>query len=127
MTIATNLVLSLSVATLGFQTTLLLNDQFMPIGWHRCIFSFSLLMAGLSVALGVYLVINRLRSFRATATAARKRECNFSEDEIEPDRQLYRRLDDRTWILFWFQVVTFGAGSLFTFISVLVLKWDKLF
>lgn len=118
LTYAVNLILGLSVATLAFQVTLLLNKDFVPSSWQKCSFSISLLLLLVSVALGLWCVINRLKDFRATTKVARKRENGASETELEPLRNVYRELDKKTWGIFWWQVGTFGAGVLLTVISV---------
>ena len=118
LTYAINLILGFSVATLGFQVTLLLSKKFAPVAWQKCAFGLSLVLLSASVALGVWVVINRLRAFRATTKAARKRDEGANEDAIEPYRILYRKLDARTWYLFWWQIGTFGFGMFFTVFSV---------
>jgi hypothetical protein len=74
LTYCINLILGMAVATLGFQIALLLNDKFNPIAWQNCAFSVSMLLLILSVALGIWCVVNRLRDFRATTKAARMQE-----------------------------------------------------
>lgn len=119
LTYAVNLILGFSVATLGFQVVLLLSDKFAPVAWQKCAFGLSLVLLFASVAFGVWVVINRLRDFRATTKAARKREEGANEDAIEPYRVLYRKLGARTWCLFWWQIGTFGFGMFFTVLSIL--------
>src|SRR5437879_3380280 len=80
LTYAVNLILTFSVATLGFQATLLLGDQFKPVSWQKCIFSLSLVLLLSSIGLGIWCVINRLRDFRATMKTARLREDGATED-----------------------------------------------
>lgn len=118
LTYAVNLILGLSVATLAFQVTLLLNDDFTPLSWQKCGFSVSLFLLLASVALGLWCVINRLRDFRATTEVARKRENGSTESELEPLRSRYRQLGRMTVGIFWWQVGTFGLGVLLTVISV---------
>ena len=118
LTYSVNLILGLSVGALGFQLTVLLNDKFIPIAWQKCAFSISMFLLLLSVALGILCVINRLRDFRATSKAARMRENKKPNEDIQPYRDLYKKLGKRTWILFWWQVGTFGVGIFFTILSV---------
>jgi hypothetical protein len=127
LTYAANLILGLSIAALGFQITLLLPDRFRPSACQKYAFLLSMLLLALSIIFGLWLVINRLRDFRATETAARMREEGESGVKIEPYRVLYRRLGAITWRLFWWQVSTFGAGLFFTVLSVLLSSWNKLF
>ena len=126
LTYAINLILVFSVTTLGFQVTLLLNEKFMPFSWQKCVFFLSLILLLVSVTLGILVVINRLRDFRATTKAARKREERACEEEIEPYRVLYRKLGEKTWCLFWWQVGTFSFGALCTVLSVLASASHKL-
>lgn len=109
-TYAVNLVLGLSTAALAFQVSTLLNQGFNPVSWHKCVFLLSLIALLASSGLGIWCVINRLRSFRATARVARMREQGKSEIEMEPERTLYRKLDEKTWWLFWWQIGMFGVG-----------------
>jgi len=119
LTYAINLILAFSVATLGFQITLLLNKEFTPFSWQKCVFFLSLILLSISVVLGIWVVINRLRDFRVTTKAAQKREEGARKEEIEPYRVIYRKLGEKTWYLFWWQVGTFGFGVLCTVLSVL--------
>lgn len=118
LTYAVNLILGFSVATLAFQVTLLLNAAFVPESWQKCSFTLSLVLLLVSVGLGLWCVINRLRDFRITTKVARKREKGALESELEPLRDVYRALGRQTWGIFWWQVGTFSLGVLLTVISV---------
>ena len=110
LTYSVNLILGFAVAALGFEVALLLNQQFSPIGWQKCAFFLSIVILLLSSGLGIWCVINRLRAFRATMKVARMREQKEPDESTQPYRDLYRRLDKRTWILFRWQIGTFGLG-----------------
>lgn len=118
LTYSVNLILGLAVAALGFQVALLLNEQFHPSGWQKCAFGASMFTLLLSIGLGIWCVINRLRDFRATTRAARLREKGRPDDEIQPYRDLYEKLSEKTWGLFWWQIGTFGVGTVFTVLAV---------
>jgi hypothetical protein len=126
LTYAINLILSFSVAALGFQVSLLLGKEFTPVAWQKCAFSFSLLLLLASTGIGIWCVINRLRDFRATERAALMREHGSSNDEIEPYRKLYDKLGRRTWCLFWWQIGTFGFGILLAVLTVAASVGTKL-
>ena len=126
LTYSVNLILGLAVGVLGFQVALLLNDKFNPIAWQKCAFSISMFLLVLSVALGIWCVINRLRDFRATAKAARMREDGKPNEDTQPYRDLYKKLGKRTWVLFWWQVGTFGVGIFFTILGVWASMSQKL-
>src|SRR5262245_44263863 len=126
LTYSVNLFLGLGVATLGFQVTLLLNEKFHPVGWQKYAFSTSMLTLVLSIGLGIWCVINRLRDFRATQKTARLREDGRSEEDLQPYRDLSEKLGSRTWRLFWWQIGTFGAGILLTVLALFMILSQKL-
>ncbi len=108
---ALNVILSLSVATLGFEMSILLSKEFEKFRWQNCLF-ISVAFLILSVALGIFCTINRLRDFRITTDIARKRENDMSDPKLTPLRKLSCTLGKRTWVLFWSQIMTFGIGVL---------------
>lgn len=119
LTYAINLLLTFAVATLGFQVALLTGDKFsLAASWQKCLFSLPILFLGASIIFGLAVVVNRLRSFRATMRAARARE-NGDTEAHTTNRTLYKILDPRTWWLFWWQAGTFAAGIVLTVASLL--------
>lgn len=126
LTYAVNLVLGLAVAALGFQAALLLNKDFSPAGWQKCAYAAAMFLLTMSIVLGVLVVVNRLRDFRATKDAARLREEGAANSLIEPHRFLYRKLGRRTWGLFWWQVATFAIGVVLTAVALLGVAGHKL-
>lgn len=126
LTYAANLVLTLAVATLGFQTSLLFNDKFCPVTWQKCLFALSLAAMVMSIAVGLGLVLNRLLDFRETKEAAKLREDGAADSDIEPHRVLYRKYGQRTWTLFWWQLGLFGGGILLAVAAVASVTWHKL-
>lgn len=126
LTYAINLVLGFSVAALAFQVTTLLNEKFNPVSWQKCAFSLSLLILLASVGLGIWCVINRLRDFRATTKVARMREEGKSDEEMQPHRALYKKLGEKTWGLFWWQIGTFGVGVLLFVLGIAASVSEKL-
>ncbi len=119
LTYSINLLLTFAVATLAYQVTLLGGEKFfLAASWQKCLFSSSLLFLGASILFGIYVVVNRLRSFRATMQAAWAREKGNTEI-LATNRALYKVLDSHTWWLFWWQAGTFTAGIVLTVISVL--------
>jgi hypothetical protein len=118
LTYCGNLILGMTVAALGFQVSLLLNDKFTPIAWQKCAFSVSMFLLILSIAVGIWCIINRLRDFRATTKAARMREEGKPPEDIQPFRDLYKNLGKKTWCLFWWQIGTFAIGIILTILGV---------
>ncbi len=126
LTYAVNLVLTFSVAVLGFQVTTLLNEKFVPVSWQKCAFSLSLFLLVVSVGLGIWCVVNRLRDFRATTKVARMREDKKTDEEMQPYRDLYTRLGKETWALFFWQIGTFGVGTLLLVLGITASLSEKL-
>ena len=122
---ANNLILGLTVAALGFQVTLLLNTD-VDFNAPSEVFAFwalvlSMLMLLLSVGIGIWLVINRLRSFRASMQVARAMEQAADGPDTERLRKISNRLDARSWRLIWAQIGAFGLGVFLAVIGVVML------
>ncbi|AOE48767.1 hypothetical protein [Kangiella sediminilitoris] len=115
---ALNLIVGLAVAAIGFELSLMLKDNFQSSGWQNCLFSISLFSLIISVALGLFCIVNRLRDFRITAKVARKREDGASELELQPLRIIANTLGERAWLLFWWVISSFGIGLLLLCISI---------
>lgn len=115
---ALNLILGLSVAALGYELSFLLDEEFKRVGWQNCLFVISLLFFLLSVAVGLWCVVNRLKDFRATAETAYNREDGASDLKLLPLRTLTCTLGKRTWLLFRWQIATFGIGVLLLVFAV---------
>jgi len=113
-----NLILTFTVAAIGFEVTLLLSKDFSPTSWQSCLFSISIISLLASGALGIWCTVNRLRDFRATAKIANLKRKNKEEDKIRVLQTLTNRLGKKTWGIFWFQVGAFAAGILLLVISV---------
>src|SRR5436190_1965344 len=101
LTTAINIVLGFAGAALAFGANLLVKETFALSGCPRWLFLGSLAVLLTSMGLGCWCTVNRLRDFRATTEAARKRELGASEAELKPLRDLYERLGKSTWTIFW--------------------------
>ena len=121
-----NLILSFTVAAIGFGVSLLLNDSFQPTSWQSCIFSISMLLLLASGAFGIWCTINRLRDFRATAKITNLKRKEGNEEELTELQTLTKKLGKKTWGIFWAQIGAFAAGILLLVISVLFSVGNKL-
>lgn len=121
---AVSVVLALAVAAIGFDVTLLMNKEFVPASWQKFVFAAAVLALLVSVALGIWCIINRLRDFRLTMWAARDRE----NDPVgaATSRALANGLGKKTWALFWGQICTFGLGVVLTVAVVTGVHGHKL-
>ncbi len=121
-----NLILTFSVAALGFAVTLLINEKFNPVSWQRCIFNISLVLLLDSGAFGIWCTINRLRDFRATTKITKLRDKDGKDSEVQKLRSLTNRLGSKTWGIFWCQISTFSAGIFLLVVSVAFSVGNKL-
>ncbi len=115
---AINLILTFSVAALGFVVSLLLNEKFNPVSWQSCVFFLSLILLLASGAFGIWCTINRLRDFRATTKITKLRDKKGKESEVQNLRSLTKDLGNKTWGIFWWQIGTFSAGIFLLVLSV---------
>lgn len=126
MTYAINVILGFSVAALGFQVSLLLNEKFLPISWQKCGFTMAIALTSISIVLGVLIVINRLLDFRESMHIARERNIESHDDSLEYLRNINRNRGKITWCLFWWQIGTFTVGILLTALIIVVNSFHKL-
>ena len=132
---AVNLCLTFSTAGLGFSLSLLTNDASNPTGDGKFFFDASLLSLVISIACGIYCVINRLADFRKTRGIARSREEmeseNTPEDEINnalaAQREESKKKGKLTWTFLRIQLVAFGVGMVCLSIAFAIIYSAKLF
>ena len=120
---AINLVLGLSVAALGFEVSLLLNNSFdFGLRWERLALLLSIILLSISSLCGTVAVVTRLLDFRATAQTTR------SADRIEKGRYRVRAdvLGRFTWCFFSMQVGSFGIGIALAGLRFAALAINKL-
>jgi hypothetical protein len=117
---AVNLILGLAVATLGFSLNLLSSStKFAPIDFAKFCFTYSLFITVTSIILGIWCVITRLEDFRIKKDVARAEE-KESPPELTDLRGKMNNLGKRTWILFRWQLRTFGLAVSLLSLSFLV-------
>lgn len=117
LTYSINLFLGLSVASLGFQITTLLNRDSDFSCWQKYSAWISLLALLISVKLGILCVLTRLLDFRNTAQIAKNKEGDENQTEIALLRKRTTTLGRLTWIIFALQIGSFGLGVAFVVLS----------
>ena len=115
-----NLILTFSVAALGFGVSLLLSDNFKPTTCQAYVYFSSLFLLVVSGAFGIWCTINRLRDFRATAKICNLKRKDENNSELPGLRDLTNKLGNKTWGIFWWQIGTFSAGILILVLSVAI-------
>lgn len=113
-----NLILTFSVAALGFGVSLSLSDNFKPTPCQAYAFFTSLIILLISGAFGIWCTINRLRDFRATQKITNLKCEDSNHSELPELRALTKKLGNRTWGIFLFQIGTFSTGILILVLSV---------
>ena len=115
--IAINLLLSLCLATIGFTISKLLDKDFIFLNhFTRKIIllgSFNIL---LTILLVLFLIYNRLHSFKKTTQIARKRETN-NLSNIDILREKVKKADKLTWLFFNISLVSFALGEILVFVG----------
>ncbi len=123
---ANNLLLTFAVATIGVEFKFLIDLKAPLACWSLFGFAASILLLGVSFALGLSVVINRLRDFRETAHAARAREDGDSIKNAMHS-EAAKKLGDKTWCRFTAQIWTFGIGLLAGVITLAVLVLNRVY
>lgn len=117
---AINLLLSLSLAAIGFVIAKILDEDFEFSNY----FNLSIILIGISILLIsvislLCLIYNRLNSIRTTAKIARKRETRQLEG-INILRNRVNMRDKCTWILWKLSIFCFILGNLFIIIGFIM-------
>lgn len=113
-----NLILTFSVAALGFGVSLLLSEEFNPTSCQAYAYFSSLFLLLASGAFGIWCTINRLRDFRATAKICSLKRKDENNSELPDLRELTKKLGKKTWGIFWWQIGSFSVGILILVLSV---------
>ncbi len=114
-----NLVLGLSVAGIGYESSLFIKSELERAGWQNCLLSASLLALVVSVAAGLWCTISRLRDFRVTAEVARQRENGTTPDDLQRLREKADQLGQFSWTLLWCQLWSFAIGILLLVVVIM--------
>ena len=111
---ALNLILTFSVATLGFQVSILLNNEFQFTCYQKYMLLTSMFFLFVSIIAGLACVYNRLIDFRITAKIANLRENSATAQQLGTFRKEVKKRGKLSWQLFYCQICTFGIGILLT-------------
>ncbi len=100
---ALNLVLTLTIAALGYWFALLKDAGFVPGSTTKCAMLLALCLLALAAASELACIVNRLWDFRGTASRACENPDAPTQDEL-------RGLGRFTWFLFYLTLGSFAAG-----------------
>jgi hypothetical protein len=115
-----NLLLGLSVATIGYQINFLVDGKYdspeqkidLIVWLIRFAFVTSLILLFVSVLLGIICNYIRLLDFRYTALLIKKRMDNESSEAIWNFKETVNKYGERTWTIFAWQTATFWISFL---------------
>ena len=108
----TNLILTFSVATIGFAVDKLTNSEFELICFARPYYLLGVVVLFSSILIGLILALNRLLDFRKTMR--KTRAVGEEHDQLKRETDLHGEL---TWLLLCVQVGSFFFGEVFLAIS----------
>ncbi|BBO81569.1 hypothetical protein DSCO28_21350 [Desulfosarcina ovata subsp. sediminis] len=124
---AINLILTFSVAGIGFEAKLLSEDTFSPIGFAKPVFMSSIAFFILAGAVGFACIINRIKDFKDTAAIARKKTKDEYDAELLELRELVGILGKNTRRYFNWQSSLFCTAVILLIISFSLMYQHKLF
>jgi hypothetical protein len=116
---ALNLILTFTIAALGYCFVLLRDNGFVPRCPAKYTLLFSLLALAISALCGLATVLTRLSDFRGTAKRARKRA-------DAPDAGYLNCLGRTTWVLFYVHLIAFAIGVAALATTILLTYGGKL-
>ena len=118
-TYTSNIILSLSVASLGFLVNLLTKEYFrLSTSFSKYSYYLALLLFLLSISAAIILMINRLCDFRKTKDITKNRESS-NQEEIDNLRIDTNNIGKRSWRLIKCQIFFFLFGILCTVVTVI--------
>lgn len=127
VTFVNNLILTISIAVVGFCVTLLNDTGFMPTGYKKILLTLGLTLTLLSIPLGICTTMSRLFDFKTTLKKIKTelQKSDFSElDFLKTWMEFYGKT---TWILLRWQIGTFFIGTLLLIIAFCFIYSNKLF
>lgn len=127
LTVCISLLLTFSVAVLGFSASLLSQPtySFTNVVARTC-FLGSAIAGIISIAYGLSACLTRLQDFRVTAQVTRHREGPNRAQEVEEWREEYKRLGKSTWRRFKAQLRTFSLQIFLLLLSLGITYWPRL-
>jgi hypothetical protein len=126
LTYLNNILLTFSVATLGFLFSLLTEDNFVPTCYQKLFFTFGLIMIFLSIFIGLATSFSRLFDFRTTLKKI-KNETSGNHADIEEQKQLKDMYSKSTWNLFYGQSILFVLGVLTLTVAFVMIYKHKIY
>ena len=127
LTLCISLFLTFSIATLGFCINLLVQPAFaISECYAKVFFVFSISIGLLSLSSGSIACLTRLADFRATAQVARHRGDPSKAEALSRWRTRYQMMENWTWRLFNFQLLSFGLQVIFLMLTLSITYWRRL-
>ena len=112
------IVLTLSLAVLGFGTSLRFEESFKEIVYCLCLFKISLGLMATSMIVGIICAILRSEDFRKTAKIARLKCTDGNENKIEKLSDCTKCLGKWSRGIFWVQSGLFLLGSVLLMLTI---------
>jgi hypothetical protein len=122
---AVGLILGFAGASLGFGLSLLRDPCYAPGCWGKAFMLACLSSFVVSLGLGIWCVVNRLCDFRKTRCIARDRENGEEISAVRRDET--KKLGERSWLLFRWQIGSFSAGLIFLIVAFGSVYHSRLF
>lgn len=126
LTFLNNLVLTLSVGTIGFVLSLLGDKDFNPVCFQKIFLTTGLMLSLISLVFGFCTSFSRLSDYRVTVQKIKNETTrNFTEHAFL--KKLMDIFGKTTWVFFYLQIILFCVAILSLTISFLMVYNDKLF
>ena len=117
-----NLFLTFGVASIGFWTKLIMDDNFIIHGTEKSHFYYAFYWLSSSIGSGVFATITRLIDFRYTAFKIRKK---YKGSKSKLVNFIAKYVGHLTWIFFGVQTGSLTIGIFFLLESILAVHMDK--
>lgn len=116
---AINLILSLTIAGIGFILHLLINNECDLESCQLCLYRLALGILLISGSFGIWCTINRLRDFRISAQIYNHNN-DWDDKKRNEEKECVEKLGEKTWNLFRLQILAFSIGAFILIIDTLL-------
>lgn len=122
-----NLLLTISVAVVGFLISILAEKDFYPHCGEKVLFTMGLITIFTSIICGLISTISRLIDFRTTLDKIKNEINHSSKEGLQDQKELIKLYGAVTWVFLYSQIGTLILGSIFLIIAFSSIYNDKLF
>ncbi len=112
------LILTLSLAIIGFAVSLMFEDEFDVEDISLHLYKSALILLSVSIVVGIICAIFRLKDFRTTEKITRQKQKGAGHNDLKELRACAECLGKGSWFFLWWQVRFFLSGFILLMFAI---------